>query len=150
MSNKYKYLLINDLTVEYTNAMSDQQKKFIRIRSREASDYAAQGYYVVRNDTYAQVEISELGASVKTGDTMALLEWDSKAELAKAKGLVKLLASPQNGGDGGKKQKKKADEEPVIVQAAPPVQEIAEVAPVDEVNTSLNKTEELGQQEEPF
>lgn len=136
--------------MEYTEPMSDQPKKFVKIKSREAADYAAQGYHVVRNETYAQVEISDLGAAVKTGDTMAILEWDQTTEAALTKGLISVLARPNANGDSSKKAKKKQEEEAAaVIEQAPPAPEPAPVAEPD-VNTSSNKTEELDKHEDPF
>jgi hypothetical protein len=153
-SNKYKYLLLKSINVEYTELMSDQLKKFVKIKTRDAADYAAQGYHVVRNETYAQVEISELGAAVKTGDTMAILEWDEMAERALAKGLISVVARPQASAESTKKAKKKQDEEApaAVEQPAPAPQPTPAPDPLPEsdVNTSSNKTEELDKHEDPF
>lgn len=137
--------------------MSETLKPYVKIRTSEAKDYAARGYYVIQSLFQAQVQIAESGAVIKAGDTMATLEWDANCDKALAKGFIKVIEKPS--ADAAKRAKKKADDEavatsapspapqvaPKIEAAAEPTSEVkAEITPI--VATSVDKTEKLDDQ----
>lgn len=115
-------------------------KKPIKIRTREASQYSADGYYVVQNISIAHVQVSEDGLHVKAGETMAIPACDSQCIKAAERGLIKIVARPQ-AEDSLKKGKKRPDEAPVAVpqeEHVSPVEEIAfnqEVEPIKAEDT---------------
>lgn len=143
--------------MEYTETMSNPQKNFFKIRVNETAEYVAQGYFVIQNQFYAGVQVSDSGVHVKPGETMALLECDDACEKSASKGFIRILGKPDNGDNSAKKQKKKVAED--IQPASTQVEETAAESistPANtpslepEVNTSAKKSDELDQQVEPF
>ena len=102
-------------------------KKPTKIRASEASQYSADGYFVVQNISIAHVQVSEDGLHVKAGETMAIPACDAQCAKVAERGLVKILARPQ-GEDSSKKGKKRPDEAPAATQqpeSAPVTEEVA-------------------------
>lgn len=78
-----------------------------KIRTREAAEYTAQGYYVITNTSIAHVQITEEGLHLDVGATMAIKEFGPLCEKAKNKNLIKVLGTPQ---EVAKKDKKRSTE----------------------------------------
>lgn len=97
--------------------------KLFSILTKDAAAQAEAGFYVVKNTSIAHVDITDEGAQVKAGETVAISELDATAEKAVSRGLVRVLAQPSNS-DAGKKNRKKTDDAPVVVlESAHPVNE---------------------------
>lgn len=104
-------------------------QRVVSISRKQAAEYSAMGYFVIQNTAPGHVQITDEGHHVKSGQTMAVLEFDSYCEKAYQRGLIKVISRPE---DSSKKPKKRSadNEETLPKTVAAPISNPA--SPVDD------------------
>lgn len=84
-------------------------KYSVKIPSREALKYASNGYFVIQNTAMGHVQVNADGLHIEMGQTIAIIEFTEFCKKAMERGLIRVIARP-NESDPSKKPKKRSED----------------------------------------